>query len=200
MYISSAPWNPLAPSSARISGPSPHTTKYSKIRDDDPISAAGTGDHRPAGRDPRRGCGRLPLSMVSSLSMCTCERKGGGGQVTARRKNEARRWLRCGRKATRPRGSPGRMVVFSFDPLRIWRQMVFPLFVGVDRYMTKIYYFADFVQTAKHFSQSHLALSDLSTKILLLHSKLLLILIFLNSEISFISTFFVSQTIFIPTF
>jgi hypothetical protein len=49
MYISSAPWKPLTPSSVRISGPSPHTTKYSKIRDDDPISAAGTGDHSPLG-------------------------------------------------------------------------------------------------------------------------------------------------------
>ena len=89
MYISSAPWKPLAPSSARISGPSPHTTKYSKIRDDDPISAAGTGDHRPPGRDPRRGGGRLPLSIVSAR--CALERKGGGAGGQA--EDEARWWL-----------------------------------------------------------------------------------------------------------
>ena len=76
MYISSTPWKPLAPSSARISGPSPHTTKYSKIRDDDPISGTGTGYHRPPDRDARRACGRLPLSMVSAL--CALE---GGGQA-----------------------------------------------------------------------------------------------------------------------
>lgn len=35
MYVTLVPWNPFPPSSVWISGPIPHTTKYSKIR---PIS------------------------------------------------------------------------------------------------------------------------------------------------------------------
>lgn len=77
MYITSVPWYPLLPSSDRISGPSPHTTKYSKIRDEDDDAINGDIRARLSGGGGDRmsggiwGSPLLPLySSSSSATIC----------------------------------------------------------------------------------------------------------------------------------
>lgn len=137
MYISSTPWKPLMPSRDRISGPSPHTTKYSKIRDDDPISAAGTRDHRPPGRYPRCNGWRLLLPMLSAHS--AREREEGGRRSSGIGSQMVVADLQCRRKGTMSGGSDR---CLFFYPLRIHRQFVrFPLFC--------VYFFTLFIFISK---------------------------------------------------